>query len=173
MSGNTVQIREYESADYAVVRTLFTNGLIKLVYPKGFDIQPYISESLNTDLSTIESTYLEEDGSNFWVAVADDVIIGMTAIKKITADTAELRRMSVSESSRRSSVASNLLKTAENFCINHEYDILRLTTTTVQIPAINLYQKNGFEEYDRTVHGLITAVHFKKTLPTTLFTESA
>ena len=164
MSKPTIQIRQYQPLDHSFVCQIFSNGLLGLDYPEGFDIKPYISESLATDLANIESTYITDIGSNFWVATIEQSIIGMTAIKKIDSATAELRRMSVSEASRRSKVASALLRTAEEFCVDAEYNTIHLTTTNMQIPAIKLYENFGFKEFGRTPHGLITAIHFRKSL---------
>tara|TARA_A100001037_G_scaffold306849_1_gene357097 strand:+ start:28786 stop:29289 length:504 start_codon:yes stop_codon:yes gene_type:complete len=157
-------IRQYLHSDHAQVCALFAEGLRKLTYPEGFDIEPYIAESLESDLADIESTYIRDSRSNFWVAIFENRLVGTAAIKSIDPYTAELRRMSVSQFRRRSKIGSTLLKTALEFSIEQRYKTLRLTTTTVQVPAIQLYKKFGFGEYGRTQYGLITAVHFSKDL---------
>jgi ribosomal protein S18 acetylase RimI-like enzyme len=161
---NTFTIRSYIENDHPKVCSIFKNGLLNLNYPEGFDIEPYIEESLATDLKNIETVYMLEPGSHFWCAANDTDIAGIVAIKKITDEVAELRRMSVSDEFRHHGVATKLLKTAETFCVENNYSKIKLTTTNMQIPAVNLYKKFGFTKYGKEAYSLITAYHFQKLL---------
>lgn len=110
----------------------------------------YIERSLNSDLSSIEKTYLyrkESPKGNFWVITNEQgVVCGMVGLEYKSQKECELRRMSVNAKMRRMGLATLLMKKLEEFVRQEGYKRVYLTLWVQQIGARKLYEKFGFKQ---------------------------
>ncbi len=91
--------------------------------------------------------------------------IGSIAIRKITTEVAELKRMYVQPDHQKKGIGQELLQQAITLAKFRNYKFIRLDTLNHMIPAINLYKKNGFYEIPAYYHNPIaSAVYFELAL---------
>ncbi|HEV8573071.1 MAG TPA: GNAT family N-acetyltransferase [Dehalococcoidia bacterium] len=119
--------------------------------------------SSKNDLRNIETRYLTQ-GSGFWVAESGDGLVGITGIQRIDAETARLRRMRVTTSSRRKGVAQRLLDTAEHFCRHQGYRRIILDSEEKQSAAHRLYERAGFARTGERILGPFRVFDYEKQL---------
>lgn len=133
-----ITIRTYEPGDKPVVQKLYLEGLI------GGKIA---SNDTGLDIDDIQSAYLSDPKSHFWVAVnKDGEIVGMIGVQHSHSepDIAEVRRLRVRQDSRRRGVGSALVETAVKFCREHQFLKIALDTFMEREPAIHLFEKFHF-----------------------------
>ena len=159
-----LKIRTFEDADYSEVRSLFERSLLEFSGCSVSGMNSYVKSSLEGDLIDIKKHYLGSLLNHFWVAEVDGVIKGMVGIENKGGGTAELRRMSVDKEVRRLGIASKLLEIAEDFCKCLGQKRINLTTVTLLVPAIKLYEKYGYSLQGKEAYGDITGLHFVKIL---------
>lgn len=128
----------------------------------------YVQGSFQTDMENITNHYLKDEDTNFFVAVDEmnGQIAGCVALdhemrepetatsKKIKESVpkrmrsgkwGELRRMSVARSFRGRGIATLLHSDLVAFAKAHHYRGIFLTTSSLQVPAIRLYKKLGYQ----------------------------
>mmetsp|Transcript_25075 Transcript_25075/g.70701 ORF Transcript_25075/g.70701 Transcript_25075/m.70701 type:complete len:249 (-) Transcript_25075:8-754(-) len=124
-------------------------------------LNSYVEGSLSDDLRDIESSYMRNPKSHFWVAVDSgggntEEILGCVGLEYTEATAGEsaaahegwgqLRRLSVSASGRRRGIASRLNSTLLAFAQEQQLPGIFLTTSTLQPGAIALYRKLTYEQ---------------------------
>jgi GNAT superfamily N-acetyltransferase len=75
---------------------------------------------------------------------ADGHAVGCGALRRLAADTAEIKRMYVESPRRRSGVAAALLRALEAAARERGWTTLRLETGTAQPDAIRFYEREGY-----------------------------
>ncbi len=105
------------------------------------------------DLLDIERHYQFSNG-NFWIALADDTVVGTIGLLDIGNRQFALRKMFVSREfrGRERGVASALLHTAHQWARQLGYRSIFLGTTDRFMAAHRFYEKNGYSLID--VYGL-------------------
>ncbi|RLN71828.1 hypothetical protein BBJ28_00016118 [Nothophytophthora sp. Chile5] len=143
-------IRQFRSEDLPQVIELFKQGM--LAYPVHMAhremLEPYLVESLKTDLGNIEATYMAP-GGNFWVAVSQaepTTVVGMVGLEAKPDKEGELRRMSVKDSHRRFGVGRQLITALEQWAEEQGYRKVWLTTGGVMDKARAFYASVGYEQ---------------------------
>ena len=89
--------------------------------------------------------YSEPNGAIFLLQQADE-FIGCVAIRKKEEGIAELKRMYMKPTTRKTGGGTMLLEKALAAAKLLNYDLIRLDTLSNMTPAINLYKKHGFYE---------------------------
>ena len=158
------KIRTFEDTDYSEVRSLFQRSLLEFSGNYITGMRLYVQSSLADDLIDIKKFYLGSLLNHFWVAEVDGAVKGMVGIETKGDGTAELRRMSVAKEVRRLGIASKLIEVAEDFCKSLGHKRINLTTVTLLVPAIKLYEKYGYTLQREESYGDITGLQFVKTL---------
>ena len=79
------------------------------------------------------------------VLYENDISIGCGAIKKLNAETTEIKRMYVAEAYRGKGIASKLLTELEKWSRELSFKKCVLETGKKQIEAIGLYKKNNYK----------------------------
>lgn len=100
------------------------------------------------------------------VLFKDSIAIGCGAIKKLTQDAVEVKRMYVVEQERGKGVAGIILSELEKLAHELGYEKCRLETGKKQPEAIALYRKNGYKKiinYDQ-YFGVENSLCFEKVL---------
>ena len=112
----------------------------------GFDIDL----ERQPDLSAIPA-YYQQGAGNFWVALAQDQVIGTIALKDIGHHDLALRKMFVATGYRGETwgVASRLLHTALDWAKQHAVQNVLLGTTEKFRAAHRFYEKHGFALIDK------------------------
>ena len=154
-----VVIRSYQAEEYDQVWALHLEGMrdSRAQYP-GVDNSGY-----EDDLRNIKRDYLCP-GSNFWVAEAEEQLIGMVAAQRIDDRTGRPRRMRVTRDWRRKGVATRLLNTVEEFCREQGYTRLILDTTEQQTAAHRLYEGAEFVRVGDRMLGPFRVFDYEKSL---------
>jgi ribosomal protein S18 acetylase RimI-like enzyme len=168
-----VRIRRYRPGDRAAVIDLFREFMWQLAPPElGAQFQSYIELAIREELGRVEEYYFAREKQGFWVA-EDPHVVGMVGIERHAEDAGELRRMAVQESRRRQGIGRELLACAETFCREAVYRRIVLSTSELQVPAMRLYESNGYrlmrEEpaapaSHKSVGAGLTRYHYEKTL---------
>ncbi len=149
-----LKIRRYKKSDLKEVRNLH---ILALKSVGAFAESGHWDE----DLNNIENVYLKD--GEFLVVLSENRIIAMGALKKITDEIAEIKRMRVHPDFQRRGIAQTIYNMLEKKAIELGYKILRLDTTIKQVAAQKLYQKNGFVEVKRgLLYGFETIYYEKK-----------
>lgn len=136
------KIRRYKPSDNPVVWELHWLGLAEL------GVKPIITP-FDQDLYDIENVYLKD--GDFIVGEVSGKVVAMGGIKKIDADTAEVKRMRVHPDFQGMGFGQKILKELEKRAKKMEYKKLVLFTDEINTKAINFYLKNGYKEMKREV----------------------
>ncbi|MDT2759167.1 GNAT family N-acetyltransferase [Enterococcus xiangfangensis] len=122
------------------------------------------------DLLKITEEYIET-GGNFWLALADDQVIGTIALVKLENHCGAIKKMFVAKNFRgEKQIGKKLLDTLVADCEKQGYKYLYLGTVEVLKAAQKFYQKNGFQrikksEMPKDYHLMdVDTVFFKRTL---------
>lgn len=136
------------------------------------EFEAYVETAVREELGRIEQYYLTREGQGFWVADQSGVV-GMVGVERHSDSSAELRRMAVDARHRRRRIARELLQAAEAFCRDFGYRTVVLSTSELQIPAMRLYESNGYrlvrtetsaDPSHKTVGAGLTRYHYEKSL---------
>jgi ribosomal protein S18 acetylase RimI-like enzyme len=149
-------IRRYEPKDHQAVWDLHNLALWKVGAHAG-------NGPWDDDLHKIEEVYLG-NGGEFLVGLLDGKIVAMGAIRRVTGDKAEVKRMRVHPDYQRRGLGQHILTALEARARDLGYRTLVLDTAVVQTAAQQLYLKNGFRETGRTVLAGFDAILFEKQL---------
>ncbi len=82
---------------------------------------------------------------NVIVTYENDEAIGCGAFKKFDENSVEIKRMYVKLEHRGKAVAFEILKELENWANEEGFSTYILETAKVLTPAVNLYQKSGYQ----------------------------
>jgi ribosomal protein S18 acetylase RimI-like enzyme len=135
-SESPVRVRSFCAADLPACRRLFVDGLVGGRIAEG---------DAGNDISDIETAYMRDDGSHFWVAETPaGEVVGMIGVRRHRQGVGEIRRLRVHVDHRRRGVGSALMEAALTFC--HQKDYLKVTLDTFmeREPAIRLFEKFRF-----------------------------
>ena len=131
-------ITVYTETEYAAASALFKEYADWLNIDLSF-------QNFEEELLQLKEMYSEPNGSIFLLQHADE-FIGCVAIRKKEEGIAELKRMYIKPTTRKTGGGTMLLKTALAAAKLLNYDLIRLDTLANMTPAINLYKKHGFYE---------------------------
>lgn len=118
----------------------------------------------NNDFANIEGMYLS-NGGEFLVGFLDADLVAMGALRKISDDTAEVKRMRVHPDHWRRGYGQTIFERLQARAIELGYKILILDTLAQQNAAQRLYLKNGFRQTGRRQAGPFECLLFEKRLP--------
>lgn len=134
-------LRRYTTADQQAVEHLHVFALQQ--------IGAYLGHGLwDDDIYSIEEVYLKNQGE-FLIGEYDGLLVAMGALKRTTPQRAEIKRMRVSPAYQGRGYGQLILDELEAHARALGYQTLHLDTSTLQVPAQKLYEKNGYREVDR------------------------
>jgi len=113
------------------------------------------------DLKNIPQVYLSGKGS-FLVAELGGEIVGMGALRFVSEETAEIKRMRVLPKYQGKGLGTNLLKHLEEKAKELGFKRLILDTSTRQEIAVHLYDKFGYTECKRGMLGGLETIYMEK-----------
>src|SRR4051794_18882364 len=119
-----LQIRRYQSGDHDQVWNLHNIALWQVGAHAG-------NGPWDNDLHDIEEVYLN-NGGEFLVGVLDGQIVAMGAIRRITPDKAEVKRMRVHPDHQRRGFGRQILTALEDRARELGYHTLTLDTALIQ-----------------------------------------
>jgi ribosomal protein S18 acetylase RimI-like enzyme len=149
-------IRQYQAGDQAAVWALHKMGIQQVAADLG--------DAAYSDLHQIEQVYLRNRGE-FLVGILDGRLVVMGAIKRTTAERAEVKRMRVQREFQGQGLGQQILTRLEVRAVELGYRTLHLDTSSEQLVAQALYRKHGYRQLEETqkVQGL-TLLFFEKRL---------
>ena len=126
----------------------YLDGVINVILPiQQAEFKIPVSLESQPDLKNIPSFYQHGIG-NFWIARADEEVVGTVALLDIGNHQAALRKMFVKADYRGSEhgVAKRLLETLLLWSQEQSVQEVFLGTTAKFLAAHRFYEKNGFQE---------------------------
>ena len=143
--------------EFTAAADLFTAYAAWLAVDLGF-------QHFDEEVQQLQKVYAADAGGII-LCKQNNAYIGCVAVRKITGDIAELKRMYVLPSYQQQGIGQQLLNQAAALAVNRGYTFIRLDTLQHMTPAINLYTKNGFYPIAAYYHNPIaTALYFEKKL---------
>ena len=151
-----LKTRRYQSADQDTVWGLHRVALE--------NAGTYVTHGpWDEDLHHIEAAYLE-DGGEFLVGLLNEQIVAMGALRRTSADQAEVKRMRVHPDFQRRGFGQAILDALETKARDLGYKTLHLDTSVKQPAAQQFHAKNGYAETGREKRGRFTLIFYKKRL---------
>jgi ribosomal protein S18 acetylase RimI-like enzyme len=151
-----LEIRRYRDADNPAVWELHHLAL----GPTG----AYFRDGIwDADLHDIQNHYLN-NGGEFLVGIINAKIVAMGAFRKKSGTLAEIKRMRVNPDYQRRGFGQIILKELESRARQLGYTELCLDTTTLQIAAQKMYEKNGFTATGRGQLPPFQLIYYRKSL---------
>ncbi len=119
-------------------------------------------QHFDEELQSLKTMYNSTDGGII-LCKENNAFIACVAIRKITNDIAELKRMYVQPAHQHKGIGKMLLEKAITLAASCQYKYIRLDTLNNMTPAINLYKKYGFYEIPAYYNNpVVTAVYFER-----------
>jgi ribosomal protein S18 acetylase RimI-like enzyme len=122
----------------------------------GFDADAYGSGSGQTDFAP--------PGGCLLIARLDGQTIGCGALRTLTSDTGEIKRMWIAPDARGLGLGRRLLAELENQAMRRGFRIVRLDTNATLDEALTLYRSSGYREIPRFNDNPYAHHWFEKTL---------
>lgn len=148
-------IRSFRREDLPACTQLYRDGLL------GGKIA---ENDTGLDMDDIESAYMANPGSHFWVAETTTgptrEVVGMIGVQHHEDNVGEIRRLRVRQDLRRRGIGSALIETALQFCRDRGYLKIALDTFVEREPAIKLFEKFHFRHSRTRAVGDKEVMHF-------------
>ena len=154
LTAEPLRIRRYEPGDRRAVRRLHDDALNEVGAHLG-------TGPWDDDLDEIETFYLDE-GGEFLVGVVGGEVVAMGALRQISPEWAELKRMRVRPGLQGRGYGQAMLDALHRRASDLGYSRLRLDTTVQQRGAQRLYLKNGYREAGRGVVGPFDCIFYER-----------
>lgn len=100
---------------------------------------------LDSDLENLDEFY-KNKGGVFYIMLNNNTLVGTVAIKKITNEEAELKRLYLNQKYRNQGLGFKLMNLAISFAKTNNFKKITLNTNIKQTKAIELYKRNDFKE---------------------------
>jgi GNAT superfamily N-acetyltransferase len=113
------------------------------------------------DLDDIEGVYLGS-GGEFLVGILEGEIVAMGAIRQVSPDAAEVKRMRVRPGLQGRGYGQAMLDALHRRAADLGYTTLHLDTTVQQRVARRLYLKNGYREVGRGSIGPFSCIFYER-----------
>ena len=149
-------VRQYEPSDYQAVWDLHNLALRQVGAHPG-------KGRWDDDLHDIDNIYCCGSGE-FLVGTENDLIIAMGALKKSSATHAEITRMRIHPDHQRQGLGQAILTALEATARKLGYKVLQLQTTTKQVAAQGLYEKNGYTATGKSRFDPFVVISYQKAL---------
>ncbi len=151
-----LNIRRYQTSDSDIVWELHNIALAQTGAHAG-------NGPWDDDLRHIEQVYLQ-NGGEFLVGEYEGQVVAMGAVKKTSAERAEIKRMRVAPAFQGCGFGQAILEALELKAQELSYKTLHLDTTVKQPAAQKLYTKNGFQETGRRVVAGMQTIFYERVL---------
>ena len=115
------------------------------------------------DLRHIREVYLN-DGGEFIVGIHEGRLVALGALKRISGERAEIKRMRVHPQFQSRGYGREILQRLESRANELGYVTLRLDTTAQQLAAQRLYTQSGYAEIERTKVSHFDVIFYEKSL---------
>jgi ribosomal protein S18 acetylase RimI-like enzyme len=148
-------IRRYQAPDNESIKALHYAGLAQF----GAAADPYH----DNDFNDIEGTYIDK-GGDFLVGTRNEEVIAMGALKRLSADRAEIKRIRVRRDCQRRGYGETILLKLIELAVKIGVKELCLDSIVDNIPAQRLFTKHGFMETHRGKIGIYDMVFYEKKL---------
>ena len=149
-------LRRYEPADREAVEHLHVYAIQQM--------GAYLGRGpWDDDVYAIEETYLQNQGE-FLIGECDGEFVAMGAFRRTGPGRAEIKRMRVHPDYQGRGYGQLILTELETRARALGYQILHLDTSTLQLPAQRLYEKNGYHEVGRDNYQGIEVILYEKQL---------
>ncbi|KAM6132373.1 putative N-acetyltransferase camello [Pterocles gutturalis] len=140
------------SARSLLLPVLATTLLLALArHLLGCTWRAYIDRCLAGDLRDIAAAYAPAAGARFWVAEADERVVGTAGVRPAEDGELALKRMVVRKEYRGLGIGTALCRAALAFARESGCRAVVLNTLTVQREARALYERVGFRPHRRYV----------------------
>lgn len=124
----------------------YTDRVFDLILPiQRQEFALSITREDQPDLARIREHYQRGNG-NFWIALADNAVVGTISLLDIGQQQVALRKMFVRADYRGKAVAQTLLRLALEWARERQVSDIYLGTTAKFLAAHRFYEKNGFSE---------------------------
>lgn len=141
-----LMIRRYRPSDQDVIRELHRTGLQQ----QGV----YAGDDYYAELDQIEQHYIQQ-GGDFLLMFHHDQLVGMGAWKPIKSETVQLTSFSVRKDQQGKGLGTLLVKLCLTQAKQAGYQYAQLRTSIKQCAAIRLYERIGFQLYQKTTDPII------------------
>ncbi len=149
-----MHIRRYEPSDKRAVRRLHDDALNEVGAHLG-------AGPWDDDLDDIEGVYLDS-GGEFLVGILEGEVVAMGAVKRVSPDAAEVKRMRVRPGLQGRGYGQAMLDALHYRAWELGYTTLHLDTTVQQRAARHLYTKNGYREVGHGKVGPFDCVFYER-----------
>ena len=108
----------------------------------------YIQYVIRTDMRDIEKSYMSDEGCHMWVAELCGKVVGMVGLCRVEnhePGVFELQRMYVVPRYQRMGIGKQMLTDVITHAKKQKMTMVVLTTSNIQVAAIQLYTKYGFK----------------------------
>lgn len=137
-SFNSVKIRNFNFTDIEYI-VKSHRDLYKAEYNFTSEFSDYVEIYVNKF-----NDHYDKTKENIWIAESSGVPVGVIAIVKVDACTAQLRWFLIEAEMRGKGLGSTLMKTAIDFCKEKNYKHVLLWTVNILETARHLYKSFGF-----------------------------
>jgi GNAT superfamily N-acetyltransferase len=115
------------------------------------------------DLMAIAQVYLL-GGGEFLLGFIDDRLVAMGGFKRLSDNSAELKRMRIARELQGRGYGTQLLHELERLAFQSGVRTLRLEAARRRPLTLRFYRKHGYQETGRGFYGEVETVQFSKTL---------
>lgn len=142
---DTFSIRPFRAEDQAAVVDLFVrvNENLAPADMKAAFAQ-YVTNSIEAEIGRIDEYYDAPRRRGFWVATGGAQLMGNFGLEPADDDAIEVRRMYVDFPFRGRGIARAMLSHAEVWARGQGFGKIVLSTSSLQRPALALYQSAGY-----------------------------
>jgi len=122
--------------DFELAADLFREYAASLDIDLGF-------QQFEKELTALKSMYSRPHGV-LYITISNNEPVACVGVRQIEGNIAELKRMYVRPEFRGRGIAQDLLEASLAFVKEAGYQKIRLDTLDTMLPAMTLYEKNGF-----------------------------
>ena len=154
MGRPTLRLVRFQGEHQEAILTLHRSAMSR------FTVGISVAEE-EADVRDIDGAYLR-DGGEFPVGLLNGQVVAMGGFRRLSGDTAELKRMRVRTDLQGRGYGTQLLHELEQLALARHIQTLSLETAKARPLTLQFYRKHGYEEAGEGLYGQVVTVRFTK-----------